>query len=388
MAQLEFTTRNRTVIQQPRREGGMGFQMVGGMEAEAGIIKGHLAKQAFLGKYYPDMYQQSINTYNNADLILGTANNAVEWTGIDTITRDSMTAATVGRVMALGKKKAYKKIGEELVNQVAENDDTRQYAAFLLSAKGSMASSTFIDSTAGIDSSVYFSNAAYIQCMRRVLGAPLTNNEPLVRVCSCREAFERGKDNAHGLGCSNNRDEHIKLHNGVSENLHIVMKELFPNDLIEREQQVGQIVTPNHDGGPPHIKYARGDITWMRGGVEKIIIDVSVVHPEGKMYIKNPILSHLNQDAAALAVENRKRLHYQKVSVPAAIPGSSVIPFVLESTGRLGPSAFSFLNSLCLTQTYRRSKFINDCAMLCARYCGFMLVNTRERFAATSYAER
>ena len=132
----------------------------------------------------------------------------------------------------------------------------------------------------------------------------------------------------------------------------------------------------------------RGDITWMRGGVEKIIIDVSVVHPEGKMYIKNPILSHLNQDAAALAVENRKRLHYQKVSVPAAIPGSSVIPFVLESTGRLGLSAFSFLNSLCLTQTYRRSKFINDCAMLCARYCGFMLVNTRERFAATSYAER
>ena len=56
VAQLEFTTRNRTVIQQPRREGGMGFQMVGGMEAEAGIIKGHLAKQAFLGKYYPDMY--------------------------------------------------------------------------------------------------------------------------------------------------------------------------------------------------------------------------------------------------------------------------------------------------------------------------------------------
>jgi hypothetical protein len=226
----------------------MGFQMVGGMEAEAGIIKGQLAKQAFIAKYYPEKYQQTINTYQNADIILGTAGDVVAWTEIDTITRDSMTAATAGRTMAIGKKKAYRKIGERLVTQLGENEDTRQHAAFLLSAKGSMASSTFIDSTAGIDTETFFPKTAYVQCLRRILGAPLTNNEPLVRVCSCREAFERGKDNAHALGCSNNKDEGIKLHNGICEVLHKVMKILFPLDVIEREQQVGQIL---HEGGPP-----------------------------------------------------------------------------------------------------------------------------------------
>ena len=62
------------------------------------------------------------------------------------------------------------------------------------------------------------------------------------------------------------------------------------------------------------------------------------------------------------------------------IPAESVIPFVIESTGRLGPAAFSFLNKICGTQTFKRSRFISEIALLCARYTGKMLVASRERF--------
>ena len=155
------------------------------------------------------------------------------------------------------------------------------------------------------------------------LGATLTNSESLVRTCSCREAFERGMDNVHGLMCSNKGDERLKLHNGICEVLHEIMKKIHPQADIERELVVLQILTLNARGGPSHVTHTRADIIRQRG-VQKVIIDELIVHPGGKLYIRNPILSHLNQDAAALAVENRKRLHHRKISVPAAIPGAAV----------------------------------------------------------------
>ena len=57
------------------------------------------------------------------------------------------------------------------------------------------------------------------------------------------------------------------------------MKKSFLLDVIEREQAVGQILIPNHEGGPSHIKYAKADITWMRGE-QKVIINIKDVYKE------------------------------------------------------------------------------------------------------------
>ena len=107
----------------------------------------------------------------------------------------------------------------------------------------------------------------------------------------------------------------------------------------------------------------RTDLTWTQAE-GRLIIDVAVVDPGDDKYTKHPPSSHRNLDSAAQAEEARKRAHYARI-VPAPTP-TTIIPFVLEATGRLGPSALAFLNKICRTHTYHRSQFLNDISMLFA----------------------
>ena len=150
VADVELSSTIRTLHES------LGFQMVGGIEAEARIIRGIKAFQAFIGSYYPGKYQHVLNTNLNTDNILGTIYNGAERTEIDAVINISMTAWNVGRIMALGKKKVYKKIGQQLVTQLGENDESRQHAAFLINAAVSMASAAYIKSTAERGSDLYF----------------------------------------------------------------------------------------------------------------------------------------------------------------------------------------------------------------------------------------
>ena len=65
--------------------------------------------------------------------------------------------------------------------------------------------------------------------------------------------------------------------------------------------------------------------------------------------------------------------------VPAPTP-ATIIPFVLEATGRLGPSDLAFLNKIYPTHTCHSSKFLNDISMLFAISAGNMLEATQDRF--------
>ena len=121
----------------------------------------------------------------------------------------------------------------------------------------------------------------------------------------------------------------------------------------------------------------RADLTWTQPE-RRLIIDVAVVDPGADKYTKHPPSSHRNPDSAAQAEETRKRAHYARI-VPAPTP-ATIIPFVLEATGRLGPSALAFLNKICRTHTYHRSQFFNDISMLFAISAGNMLEATRDRF--------
>jgi hypothetical protein len=52
--------------------------------------------------------------------------------------------------------------------------------------------------------------------------------------------------------------------------------------------------------------------------------------------------------------------HYGKVRIINGVPGrlnlDNFVPFVIESSGRLGPKALEFLTLICGTETYKRSK--------------------------------
>ena len=91
-------------------------------------------------------------------------------------------------------------------------------------------------------------------------------------------------------------------------------------------------------------KRVTADITVIVGA-ETLWIDVSVVDPGCHHYIEwyrsNEVL-----DATAKAMETTKRNHYSAVKDPLPFPPVSIIPFVLETSGRLGPSALGFIQRI------------------------------------------
>ena len=123
----------------------------------------------------------------------------------------------------------------------------------------------------------------------------------------------------------------------------------------------------------------RADIVASIGAVT-YVIDVSTIDPGNLSSLALNPSSAVQQDAASRSREAIKRRHYRKVVTPAPLSEASVIPFVLETTGRLGPSAIAFLHTICPTQTFLRTKFLNTCVMILARSNGKLLQATRERF--------
>ena len=89
-------------------------------------------------------------------------------------------------------------------------------------------------------------------------------------------------------------------------------------------------------------------------GPETLWIDVSVVDPGCQHYIQR-YRSNEVPDAAAKAMEASKRNHYGTVKDPLPLPPASVITFVLETSGRLGPSALGFIQRISGAHTYLRS---------------------------------
>jgi hypothetical protein len=108
-------------------------------------------------------------------------------------------------------------------------------------------------------------------------------------------------------------------------------------------------------------------------GAEKIIVEVSVIVPEANTYMARWD-TYLTQDAASEHTETKKRVKYAKVNrineENATILADSVVPFILEASGRLGPAAFSFIDRVFETQTCRRSQLISEIALICAKFTG------------------
>ena len=123
----------------------------------------------------------------------------------------------------------------------------------------------------------------------------------------------------------------------------------------------------------------RTDIKYLKGA-DTSYIDIAVVDPAALEYQKAPTFSHLTRDGAASKYERTKRNHYSRVVTPSPLPERSVILFVVEATGRLGPSTLLFLHFLCGTQTFSRSKCLSDVNLICARTAGRMFKMTGDRF--------
>jgi hypothetical protein len=182
----------------------------------------------------------------------------------------------------------------------------------------------------------------------------------------------------HALSCPLNKGLRTRRHNELRNLLFQLLRKRNPTageGELDMEVVIGStaptVARPAQD--------VRADIRWVCEA-ETLAIDIACVDPGAQTYLAPPSLSASTRDGAAAKMERQKYAHYAKVVLPAPVPANSVLPFVIEASGRLGPKALGFLAKVCGTQTYLRSKFLNECAMVCARYLGFMLKSTREQF--------
>ena len=202
--------------------------------------------------------------------------------------------------------------------------------------------------------------------MRAKLGVgPISEALESIRHCPSTIVYNTGLKSFHALSCRLNGATWTRRHNRVVQALAALIRHTQPGPVTI------ETVVANTASGDE----IRADLTLTQPE-GRLIIDVAVVDPGAYKYTKH--FSHRNPDSAAQAEEASKRAHYARI-VPAPTP-ATIIPFVLEATGRLGPSALAFLNKICRTKTYHRYQFLNDVYMLFAISAGNMVEATRDRF--------
>ena len=74
----------------------------------------------------------------------------VEMTGIEPHVLLTLTTVNAQRILGAGKKKVYTDMAAKLITELGVHDDTRQQAAFLLSASGTTASTFFWEVLLGV----------------------------------------------------------------------------------------------------------------------------------------------------------------------------------------------------------------------------------------------
>ena len=75
--------------------------------------------------------------------------------------------------------------------------------------------------------------------------------------------------------------------------------------------------------------------------------------------------------------EHAKRLHFQRCRVLQADAGGILVPFIMESTGRLGASAVEFVSKFIVSHHLHTSLFLDHVAVGTARSSGQMVNQAR-----------
>lgn len=372
--QLTMTEVLRTRIYLPRNHGGIGLLRHHGMITEKNQLISRLLLLDYLGTYHPTELPFTQEHYDLNAIHMGDCEGVRELTEISEEDMAAMTHQTAGAILKAGKAKAASKVSEQLRTDLASSIGTRQQAAWFLSSTPGC--TAFLDSTAGLNAEKFFSSEDFRCAGRAKLGMGPSNDPPAsIKVCACRRVYVTGEEPFHGVSCPLNQSLRTFCHTDILDLLYVLLKKRYPAADISKEKVVGEMDPVD---GIAHS--VRADIVARIGPVTHFI-DVSSADPGCRKAMAAVPSSVTQGDAAAKAREATKKAHYSKVTTPARLPAGSVIPFVIETTGRLGPAAISFIFSICGTHTLLRSRFLDAVVMLCNRYNGKMLRATRDRFA-------
>ena len=172
-------------------------------------------------------------------------------------------------------------------------------------------------------------------------------------------------DPAHCFTCRRAGSIRDGRHDAIEERLIQTVRVTCPNANVSKQ--------PKQHNGIAFTPHAP-DIGFEVGGVIRYI-DVTAAEPSA---ISNRVggasSSITTAGGAAMRAEERKHGTYRDIE-----PQVIVIPFAVESSGRMGPSARALLNELCQNHPGELRAFTRDLSNICASYGGHFINFARKR---------
>lgn len=207
------------------------------------------------------------------------------------------------------------------------------------------------------------SSQEFIDVLRlRLLLPPREDVMILNQYCTCHTHVNLAERPFHFLACDLNRALTVARHNAVRDCLVKLVKQCHPGAVVGTETEL--------PGGALKM-----DIQYTVGHEAKFI-DVMVVHPGAHTYLERG--SALVEDVANKAGEQVKRTKYSVV--PHLQEHGNFVPFVVEATGRLGPSAMTWLRHLTAGRdVFFRSRCLTTISAYIAMYNAKMIGAARAR---------
>ena len=276
----------------------------------------------------------------------------------------------------------HKKKWLQLYNHFWENGE-HHWAASLLS-ESYRGSGVWLRWTGGIDGRFKFTSTEFMECLRLALCAdPFPS--PQHKECHCgRHTIQYANEPLHPLTCFFHAPHRNHRHSTLRDQVIDMLKQCFPGATIHREYRVGEHLR-TRDGVSSWEAY-HADI-YMEHDAETLIIDTSITEPTANSAMDR-VGSAYETAAAAKRTEERKRTLFGQVvigrgssrQVNLADTGITYMPFVMETSGRMGAEAEAFIDN--------RLKTINSAAVLTflakaraniARWNGRMVMESRHR---------
>jgi hypothetical protein len=371
----------RDVRELPLNLGGLGMPSQTGITAMRHYLTTQRRTELFFEQYHQSLHPVLLNKFYRAedDFALFTEMHEATYTQYVAIANDISSGSAMNQYTKAARIVAgemLKARAEQLHATLAEDPFTQELAAQFLSCMAPHTGSWLRSSSLPLfGAGVPFSPDSFREMLRSralILFNACYGDVP-TQCPSCKfNPVNLTLRPMHPLICPGHQKLTKARHDHVRDRLAKLIKTVLPdgNTRMEPDNHLGVHLT------------RRPDIRFEENG-ESLYIDIVVAEPTAQSAMTHPDLSSINTPGgAALLAEERKRSEYD-----GHAQGINVVPFAVESTGRLGPAAQALLNRLCADEGKARilGAFNSDLSFILASAKGHRLSVCRSRLAAQEH---
>jgi hypothetical protein len=392
-----------TIRALPRRLGGLGMMHYGGAQTDSGVMVSRAKAREYVTENAPFLLDtinliQNISTLNFGELEGMTQEEAEEEFEEDKANYESdnpkAVASACRSMIAKVNAKVERDVRALLVKMEEEQGiRTKSMLAYLISGQSGPAAK-FLSYPHGRGYAKGEDNKCFAEAVRvRLLAPAQTSGGQLAKRClGCnketivdsegvsRTVFEHSW--SHPMACTaGTTGPFSSRHKGIVEELakllQVVEHAAGKQVLVSKEKSCRLPVAPGNVQGAQEGPYLPGyapriDIhVQFQDGKERYI-DVAVADPGCSTYLAAG--SSVRQNAAAEAREKDKRCSFKADF--KGVEAKEFVPFVIESTGRVGPAAMTFLQSLGAHPDMLR-RFFEQVSVLCAKNLGRLCLHSQ-----------